>query len=54
MEETVTISKKEYDELVNSSMWMSALEAAGVDNWGGYSEACVIYDSFKLENEENE
>lgn len=24
-------------------MWLDALEAAGVDNWGGYDEARVIY-----------
>jgi hypothetical protein len=39
MEETVTISKKEYEELVKDSEKLSALEAAGVDNWQGYDNA---------------
>jgi hypothetical protein len=39
MEETVTISKKEYDELLEESKKLSALESWGVDNWSGYDEA---------------
>lgn len=38
-EETVTITKKEYDDLLKDSEWLSCLEAAGVDNWQGYEDA---------------
>ena len=39
MEETVAISKKEYESLLEDSEKLSALEAAGVDNWEGYDNA---------------
>lgn len=47
MDETVTISKKEYDKLVKDSEFLNALKAAGVDNWEGYSYAFEL-----LEDEE--
>lgn len=47
--ETVTISKREYDSLLNDSMWVSALEQAGVDNWCGYDEAREIYSEMMEE-----
>lgn len=34
--DTVTITRKEYDQLVKDSEWLSCLEAVGVDNWEGY------------------
>ncbi len=37
--EMITITKEEYDELLEASEFLSCLEACGVDNWGGYSEA---------------
>lgn len=37
--DTVTITRKEYDQLVKDSEWLSYLEAAGVDNWEGYDYA---------------
>ena len=39
MEEMVTITKTEYETLLDNQRWLSALECAGVDNWCGYSEA---------------
>ncbi len=39
MNETITISKKEYDSLTRSSAFLEALREAGVDNWDGYSIA---------------
>ena len=48
MEETVTISKKEYESLLEDSEKLSALEAAGVDNWEGYD--CAI----EMMNEDTE
>lgn len=38
-DEQVTISRAEYDRLKRDSEWLGYLEAAGVDNWSGYSEA---------------
>lgn len=50
MEEMVTITKAEYEQLLNDKQWLSALECAGVDNWCGYSEAKDMLDEW--ENEE--
>jgi len=38
-QETVTISKREYLQLVKDSEWLACLEAAGVDNWIGIDAA---------------
>ena len=38
-EETVTITKKEYEELKEDQQMLRALEGAGVDNWDGYEYA---------------
>jgi len=38
-EETVTISKQEYERLKEDSFWLGCLEAAGVDNWQGIDYA---------------
>lgn len=38
-EETVTISKAEYDALCKDSEFLGCLEGAGVDNWEGYDDA---------------
>lgn len=40
----VTISKKEYDQLIKDSEFLEALRAAGVDNWDGYSYAFEILE----------
>ena len=39
MEETITISKKEYEELLKDSQFLDCLQGAGVDNWQGYDDA---------------
>jgi len=46
--ERITISKKLYESLLKDRKTLRALEAAGVDNWEGYSEA------FPSEDEEFE
>lgn len=38
-EQTITVAKSEYDELLRKADLLDALYAAGVDNWDGYSEA---------------
>ena len=39
MEETITISKKEYAKLLKDQWLLECLKDAGVDNWEGYDEA---------------
>lgn len=53
MEETITITKKEYDQLVEDQRFLYALQGAGVDNWEGYSYALELLeeDDEKLEEE---
>ena len=43
-EETVTITKEEYESLLQDRKWLEALEGAGVDNWEGYDFAREIYN----------
>jgi hypothetical protein len=39
MEPTVTITKKEYESLLEDSKILQALYAGGVDNWEWYGES---------------
>jgi hypothetical protein len=39
MDEMITITKREYDELIKRDAWLYYLESAGVDNWEGISYA---------------
>lgn len=49
MSKKVTISAEEYEYLLDCADMLSALTAAGVDNWEGYSYALEI-----MEDDENE
>ena len=40
MEELITITKQEYDRLIDDSNFLNRLRAAGVDNWEGFGFAC--------------
>lgn len=43
-EETVTISKNEYEQLVEDSEILNALMRGGVDNWEWYADCvCEIF-----------
>ena len=44
MEEMITITKKEYDSLINDRNLLVSLESAGVDNWDGYDSAMEIFE----------
>lgn len=44
MEDTITISREYYEYLLSDQAFLSALQAAGVDNWEGYEYACRIMD----------
>ena len=37
--ETVTITKEEYEDLLDDRVFLLALHNAGVDNWSGYEYA---------------
>ena len=44
-EETVTISKSEYNRLLKDSQLLVGLLAAGVDNWSGYDEVIEMLEN---------
>jgi hypothetical protein len=51
-EETITITKKEYESLCDDRLWRIALEDGGVDNWGGYHDSLKDGGYFDDEDEE--
>ena len=44
LEETITITKSEYESLLEDRKRLRSLEAAGVDNWSGYDYARELYE----------
>ena len=51
-EEMITITKAEYDELIQNYNFMQCLERAGVDNWDGYEYAIELYSEIEKEWED--
>ena len=49
----ITITLEEYNKLLERDSWLTALEAAGVDNWEGISYAHEIYREDNPDAEEN-
>lgn len=47
MEEMITITQKEYNQLRKDSDWLYYLERAGVDNWDGYDYALELESKMK-------
>ena len=47
----ISISKEEYEALLNDSILLNCLQMMGVDNWDGYDEAIEQYNAI-LEQEE--
>jgi hypothetical protein len=43
-QETVTITKEEYDRLLDREWFLECLKAQGVDNWQGYGDAWDMYE----------
>jgi hypothetical protein len=41
--DTITISKDEYNELISNQFFLQCLMGAGVDNWDGYEYAQETY-----------
>lgn len=46
-DDMVSIPRWELDELKETERFMTALEAAGVDNWDGYDFAVELFQSTK-------
>lgn len=44
-EDTVTITRAEYNQLLLAQDLLNALQAAGVDNWSGYSDAMEMLNA---------
>lgn len=51
-EETVTITKKRYEELLDHAFKLSCLEAGGVDNWEWYSDSLREHGYFEEDEDE--
>lgn len=51
-EDSILVSKKEYDKLKKDSQFLNALISAGVDNWDGYSYAHKLMEEEEEEEEE--
>ena len=43
MEEEITITLKEYQDLLDAQFKLQCLENMGVDNWPGYEDAMEEY-----------
>lgn len=50
-EETVTISKKEYESLKEDALWLRYLKRAGVDNWQGIDYAYDLKREMEQEDD---
>jgi hypothetical protein len=54
MEETITITQKEYKYLKQRARLLTHLEAAGVDNWDGFDYAWQEYTEDESFSEDDE
>ena len=45
--ETVTITKEEYEDLLENRGFLVALCNAGVDNWSGYDYAISLLEAWR-------
>jgi len=43
-EDTVTISRKYYEKLIDGQAFLECLKSCGVDNWIGYGDAQEMFD----------
>ena len=50
MDYQIIIDKELYDSMVDDCMWLTCLEAAGVDNWEGVEYANEFYDKHTLDS----
>jgi hypothetical protein len=42
--EFITITMDEYNDLIEAMEFLQCLEACGVDNWNGYSDAVEMFE----------
>lgn len=54
MDETITISKKEYFELRMDQIRLDMLDAGGVDNWDWYGESLNPAEGRSYDDQEEE
>jgi hypothetical protein len=47
--ETITITKAQYNELIDDQLRLLALQQSGVDNWDWYGDAMDQYRTWKEE-----
>lgn len=52
MEDIVTLSKSEYESLLDDANWRRCLENGGVDNWEWYHESLKANGYFDEEEAE--
>lgn len=45
-DDMITITRIEYNRLVDNDTWLDCLEAAGVDTWEGYEDALLIKEQY--------
>ena len=51
-EETLIVSRKEYEHLLDQALFLQLLEDAGLDQWDGYSYAQHMYTAAKRQVQE--
>ncbi len=47
LEETITMLKSQYDKLISSKVKLEFLEANGVSDWSGYSDAIEEFHNWE-------
>lgn len=50
-EDTITINKREYNQLLKDQLMLQALEEGGVDNWDWWGEAIQRYQELLEEHD---
>jgi hypothetical protein len=50
--ETITITRSEYQRLLEDSNKLLALKSVGVGNWDGYDEAMELFKEINEDREE--
>lgn len=53
-QETVTITRRLYDRLLDSDKILKCLQEGGVDNWDGYSESLRQFGYFGEDEDEED
>ena len=48
----ILVETGDYAELIDKSIMLECLKAAGVDNWEGYSDAIKLYNEAINEDQE--